>query len=121
MCGPELQTIKDVCGVDDCGSSLLTLLDQEAHQVSPTQHIQVHGHLIQQQHLQPDHRKSASHTMGKAVRHMPHSAMRLITHKPRKAVTNKQQNVWYCISHLTARRSINSKQRAEAAEDVDTH
>ena len=51
VCGPELEAVEDVCGVDDAGATRGALLHQEAHQVGTPQHIQVHSDLIQQQHL----------------------------------------------------------------------
>ena len=54
MCWPELQAVKDVRCVDDGSPPLLTLLCQEAHQVSTTKNIQVHSDLIKKQHLRGD-------------------------------------------------------------------
>lgn len=51
VCGPELETIKDVGRIDDGGATRLTLLGQEAHQVGPSQDIQVHCDLVQQEDL----------------------------------------------------------------------
>lgn len=58
VCGPELEAVEDVCGVDDAGATRGALLHQEAHQVGTPQHVKVHRDLIQQQHL---HAHTADH------------------------------------------------------------
>ena len=57
---PELEPVKNMCRVDDSGSSLLALVLQEAHELCTAQHVQIHGDLIQKQDLGTRNKSSSA-------------------------------------------------------------
>mmetsp|Transcript_1351 Transcript_1351/g.2741 ORF Transcript_1351/g.2741 Transcript_1351/m.2741 type:complete len:294 (+) Transcript_1351:354-1235(+) len=78
VCGPSVQTVKNVRRVDDSRPPRLALLLQPHQQIPSNAHVQARRHLVQQQHLERPHKRDQNlHPPPLSVRQLVHPPLRI--------------------------------------------